>query len=227
MDKGSIADTLKNFYLFAALDPDQIELMAEHCTLQAIPKGGSMFNRGDSARGLYILLGGQLKLGVTSPHGAEKVISLISPGESFGEAILFLERQFPVYAQATMDAVVLIVPKQVIFALLDNDPLVARKMLAGLSVRMHQLVQDIEMLSLQSSTQRLIDYLLLIGGHQPGHASIILPASKTNIASLLNLTPETLSRTMLKLQQAGLIEVRGKEITIVDAEGLRRFGASL
>lgn len=210
--------------MFSELGAEQIDMIAEHCQLLDAPRGSSIFNRGDPARGLYLLLRGQLKLGVTSPQGTEKVISIVSPGESFGEAVLFMERQFPVYAQATLDAQVLLVPKNVIFSLLDKDPFVARKMLAGLSVRMHQMIQDIEMLSLQSCSQRFIGYLLQISADAPDAGSITLPASKATIASLLNLTPETLSRTITKLQQSGLIEVNGKDVTITDVAMLRAYG---
>lgn len=123
--------------MFKELSPAQINMITEHSQLIDFSKGTSVFNRGDTAQGLYILLGGQLKLGVTSPQGSEKIISIVSPGESFGEAILFLERQFPVYAQAIMDSQVLLIPKHLIFSMLDNDPMLSRKMLAGLSVRMH------------------------------------------------------------------------------------------
>lgn len=223
MHKSIIVDTLAGFFMFKELSSEQIEVMADNCQLHDLPRGKSIFNRGDPAVGLYILLEGQIKLGVTSPQGTEKVISIISPGESFGEAVLFLERQFPVYAQSILESRVLVIPKNLIFTLLDSDPLIARKMLAGLSVRMHQLVQDIEMLSLQSCTQRFIGYLLQISADASDDSNITLPSSKTTIASLLNLTPETLSRTMAKLQQLGLIEVSGKEVKITDLTKLRHY----
>jgi len=223
MNKLFISQSLSAFFMFKELSAEQIASIAEHSQLIDYPKGTSVFNRGEAAIGLYILLKGQLKLGVTSPQGSEKIISIVSPGDSFGEAILFLERQFPVYAQATLDSKVLLVPKNLIFSMLDNDTLLARKMLAGLSVRMHQLVQDIEMLSLQSCTQRFIGYLLQISADASDASNITLPASKTTIASLLNLTPETLSRTMAKLQQQGLIEVNGKDVMITDVKKLRSY----
>lgn len=226
MNKLFISQTLSEFFMFRELNNEQIARIAEHSQLIDFPKGTSVFNRGDAAVGLYILLEGQLKLGVTSPQGSEKIISIVSPGESFGEAILFLERQFPVYAQAILDSQVLLIPKNLIFSMLDNDPMFARKMLAGLSIRMHQLVQDIEMLSLQSCTQRFIGYLLQISADAPDASNITLPASKTTIASLLNLTPETLSRTLAKLQQLGLIEVNGKDVTITDVKKLRKYDLS-
>ncbi len=226
MNKLYISQTLSEFFMFRELNSEQIAKIAEYSQIIDFPKGTSIFNRGDAAVGLYILLEGQLKLGVTSPQGTEKIISIVVPGESFGEAILFLERQFPVYAQAIMDSQVLLVPKNLIFSMLDHDPMFARKMLAGLSIRMHQLVQDIEMLSLQSCTQRFIGYLLQISADAPDASNITLPTSKTTIASLLNLTPETLSRTLAKLQQLGLIEVNGKDVTITDVKKLRKYDLS-
>jgi len=223
MNKLFISQALSEFFMFKELSAEQITRIAEHSQLIDFPKSTAVFNRGEAALGLYILLEGQLKLGVTSPQGSEKIISIVSPGDSFGEAILFLERQFPVYAQATLDSKVLLVPKSLIFSMLDNDTMFARKMLAGLSVRMHQLVQDIEMLSLQSCTQRFIGYLLQISADASDASNITLPASKTTIASLLNLTPETLSRTMAKLQQLGLIEVNGKDVMIIDVKKLRSY----
>lgn len=227
MNKNLISQTLSNFFMFKELASEQIETIALHSQLIQFPKGTSVFNRGDAAVGLYILLDGQLKLGVTSPQGSEKIISIVTPGESFGEAILFLERQFPVYAQATLDSDVLLVPKSLIFSMLDNDSLFSRKMLAGLSIRMHQLVQDIEMLSLQSCTQRFIGYLLQISADAPDASNITLPASKSTIASLLNLTPETLSRTLAKLQQLGLIAVNGKDVMITDVKKLHSYELSI
>jgi CRP-like cAMP-binding protein len=223
----NIIQLLPRFHLFSALDTEQLAYVANETQHQTIPRGGIVFNRGDTAHGLFMLITGQVKLAVNSPQGTEKVIGIIGPGESFGEAIIFLDQAaFPIYAQATTDSQLLLIPKQVIFNLLERDMTVSRKMLAGLSVRNRQLVQDIESVALLTSTQRLIGYLLQISAGTNATGRVTLPASKTMIASLLNLTPETLSRTMLKLQQQGLIEVNGKEITIIDLIGLREYGTS-
>ncbi len=223
MDKSQLAQKLSGFYIFSELQPSQIELLANGTRLVDIPRGGTLFNRGDKAHGFYLLLEGQIKLGVISPQGDEKVIGLIQPGESFGEAVLFLERSFPVYAQTTLDSKVLLITREAIFDILDNDVTVVRRMLAAISARNRQLVNDIESISLQNSTQRLIGYLLQISADSPNPERVQLPANKLTIASMLNLTPETLSRVMLRLSNAGLIEVNGKEIVITNVAGLRNF----
>lgn len=223
MDKSLIAHHLSEFYMFSELQPHQIEHLAIGTRSIDVPRGNTLFNRGDRAHGFYLLLEGQIKLGVISPQGDEKVIGLIQPRQSFGEALLFLERSFPIYAQATLDSKVLLITRDAIFDILDNDVTVVRRMLAGISARNRQLVNDIESISLQNSTQRLIGYLLQIGLDSPNPERVQLPANKLTIASMLNITPETLSRVMFRLQHAGLIEVNGKEIVIINVAGLRSF----
>jgi len=223
VDKSFIAHRLSEFYMFSELQPAQIQKLANGTRLIDISRGTYLFNRGDKAHGFYLLLDGQVKLGVISPQGDEKIIGLIQPGQSFGEAVLFLERSFPIYAQATLDSKVLLITREAIFDILDNDVTVVRRMLAGISARNRQLVNDIESISLQNSTQRLIGYLLQISTDSVNPGRVHLPANKVTIASMLNITPETLSRIMLRLHNAGLIEVNGKEIIITNVDGLRNF----
>lgn len=223
MDKAGVAQKLSEFYMFSELQPAQIEALVSGSRVLDVPRGGTLFNRGDKANGFYLLVEGQIKLGVISPQGDEKVIGLIQPGQSFGEAVLFLERTFPIYAHATLDSKVILLTRDTIFDILDNDVTVVRRMLAGISARNRQLVNDIESLSLQNSTQRLIGYLLQISADSPNPERVQLPANKLTIASMLNITPETLSRVMLRLNNANLIEVNGKEIVITNVSGLRSF----
>ena len=223
MEKDIILRQLSKFYMFSELQENQIEYLASGTRLIDISRGNNLFNRGDRAHGFYILLEGQIKLGVVSPQGDEKIIGLIQPGESFGEAVLFLERAFPIYAQATLDSTVLLITKDAIFNILDNDATVVRRMLAGISARNRQLVNDIESISLQNSTQRLIGYLLQISSDSPNSERVKLPTNKLTISSMLNITPETFSRVMHRLKEAGLIQIDGKELIITNLTELRNF----
>lgn len=228
MNNSDIIKTLPGFHLFSELNEEQLSYVARETQRISIARGDILFNRGDVAHGLFMLVSGKIKLALNSPQGLEKVIGIVSPGESFGEAIIFLDQaSFPILAQAIMNSELLLVPKQVIFSLLEKDATVARKMLAGLSVRNRQLVLDIETVTLLTCTQRLIGYLLQSSSEASDSNHVTLPASKATIASLLNLAPETLSRIMMKLQQEGFIEVRGKEIAIIDLNSLRQYEYSV
>jgi CRP-like cAMP-binding protein len=107
---------------------------------------------------------------------------------------------------------------EALLRVIDIDPRLARAMLAGLSLRLYELIDDVEAYTTRTAAQRLVGYLL----HLSGSGLIAhLPTSKHVVASLLNLTPETLSRILHSLSEAGLIEVAGRRIVIRDAQGLR------
>ncbi len=187
-------------------------------------KGQMLFQKGQYLDGFYVVVNGQIKLAFSSAQGNEKVVALVGAGQCFGEAIMFLEKPSPVFAQALVDSRVLYIAKQSLFAAINSDSAFAYRMLAGLSMRLHSLIQDVEDYSLRSSTQRVIGFLLqLIGVAASGMVKCELPASKHVIASRLNLTPETLSRILHNLAEFGLITVKGKKIAILDAERLKRF----
>ena len=224
MENQQIANQLSNFYMFSELQKNQIDYLVAGTRLVEVSRGSILFNRGDQAHGFYLLLEGQIKLGVVSPQGDEKIIGLIQAGESFGEAVLFLERSFPIYAQATLASKVLLITRDVIFNILDSDKTVVRRMLAGISARNRQLVNDIESISLQNSTQRIIGFLLQISSDSSNSERVKLPTNKLTISSMLNITPETFSRVMHRLKEAGLIQTDGKELVITNLEKLRNFG---
>lgn len=224
MDRTAMARLLPKFSPFMGMNDDQLEEVAAKSHYQLNPRGQTIFNRGESAQGMYLLQEGQVKLAISSPQGSEKVIGIVEQEECFGEATIFMEKpRFPVSAHATKDCKVVFIPRRVIMSMLEKDNQLARKMLTGLSMRNDQLVKDIESVSLYTCSQRLISYLLQIVEVSADKNCIKLPASKSNIASLLNITPETLSRTLFKLEQAELIAVRGNTISILDLDGLSQF----
>ena len=108
---------------------------------------------------------------------------------------------------------------------IESDPAFCRKMLAGLSIRLHHLIQTVESLSLNTPLQRVIDYLLqdLDETKEGQDIHISLTANKNVIASNLNITPETFSRILHNLTDYGLIKVEGKDVCIRDIIKLRTF----
>ncbi len=217
---------LSTLALFHELDSDELDRIAAGTTELRVPKGRILFRRGDSCVGFHAVMYGQIKLGFVSPRGNEKVIEIFGPGQSFGEAAMFLDRTYPVNAECLADALLLHIPKSTIDAELARDPRLARRMVAGLSRRLMGLVHDVEAYSLRSGAQRVIGYLLRdldSRGELSSPMRIVLDASKGVIASRLNLTPEHFSRILGELSHEDLIEVRGAEITILDPRRLRGF----
>jgi len=222
-----IPQILSRLPLFQELAPEQIGALETACRERRLAKGEMLFQKGDAPKGFFVVVFGQIKLAFPSSQGNEKVVQILGPRQSFGEAVMFMDRPYPVFAEGLVDSLLLQIGSSTVFELLQRDPLFARRMLAGLSLRLHSLVHDVETYSLRSSAQRVVGYLLQHCPQQDGPCEgsfqISLPTSKQVIASRLNLTPETLSRIFHDLSADGLISVSGKQITINDVKRLREF----
>lgn len=215
---------LSNLPMFQELDAKEIDRIAAGTSELRVEKGEVLFRRGDVCKGFHAIVYGQVKLAFTSPQGSEKVVDVVGPGQSFGEALMFTDRPYPVFAQVLADSMLLFIAKETIDAEIARDPRIARLMLAGLSRRLLGLIHDVEAYSLRSGIQRVIGYLLRdvdARGDVAGPVRVLLDVTKGIIASRLNLTPEHFSRILAELAHEGLIAVNGPEIMILDPDRLR------
>jgi CRP-like cAMP-binding protein len=223
----NIRVVLSQLPLFQEISDKQLERIVAESEPVSVRKEERLFNKGDPASGFYVLVTGKIKLALPLSN-MERVVDVLSPQRSFGEALMFLLRSYPVFAQALMDSTLIHVPQEPIFALLAEDPPFARRMLAGMSMRLHDLILDIDTFSRQTGTQRLVGYLLQHlppGSSTPERGAIVfpLPTSKQLIASRLCMAPETLSRSLHELCTSDLIEVKRNLITIKNLADLRNY----
>ncbi|WP_205754823.1 Crp/Fnr family transcriptional regulator [Azoarcus sp. DD4] len=221
-----ICQLLATAPLFEGLAQGEIARFARGVRELKVARGEILFHRGDACSGFHLILSGQIKLAFLSAAGNEKVVEILRPGQSFGEAVMFMDKPYVVMAQALADCSLLHIAKQVVFEEMARDPLFCRKIIAGLSRRLHHLMADVESYSLRSGRDRIVGYLLREEGLDDdtpasGRVSIRLPTSKGTIASRLNLTQEHFSRILHELIDAGLIEVEGRTIHVPDIARLR------
>ena len=220
----NIAALLSHVPLFSGLDTGEIARIARGTREIHVDKGDILFHKGDSPTGFYLVVCGQVKLAFSSSQGSEKVVDILSQGQTFGEAVMFMERPYMVYAQALKDSQLLLIAKSAILDELEKDPKLGRKMIASLSMRLHHLITDVEAYSLHSGRQRIIGYLLRETTDTDAAAlTVTLPTNKGIIASRLNLTQEHFSRILHELTEAGFIVVEGRRITIPDVPKLRAY----
>jgi CRP-like cAMP-binding protein len=221
-----VESCLANVPLFRELSEADLARLALSTRQLRVARSEILFQRGDLPRGFYVVVYGQVKLSFSTARGDEKVVELAGPGQSFGEAVMFMERPHVVTTQALTDSLLLHVSKEAVLEELARDPRFAQRMIAGLSMRLHSLVGDLENFSLRSATQRVIGYLLRDSVDEAGtegELQVTLPAAKGVIASRLNLTQEHFSRILHELTSRGLVEVRGRLIHISDAARLRNY----
>ena len=215
---------LRHAPIFRDLSAEELARIATGTTEVRAERGRILFQRGDPCNGFHVVVFGKVKLVVGSASGHERVVDIIGPGMSFGEALMFTDRPYIVTAAALDDSLLLHIGKRNLFEELERDPQLARRMLAGLSCRLRMLVHDVEALTLHSAMQRVIGYLTVLEeSGTPGR--VTLPAQKSLVASRLNLTAEYFSRILHELASAGVIRIEGRDIVILDAARLGTFGA--
>jgi len=216
-------DFLRNLPLLRELGLHELEAIGAATIEQRATAGTVLFRRGDPCDGFHVIVLGRVKLALLAPAGAEKVVEILRPGQSFGESAMFLGRCHMLYAEAIADSLLLHIHKAAILEAIARNPELARRMLDELSQRLYGLVADIEGYTLKSATERVTGYLLaaLAGNTSPAQDEVLLSTSKSVLASRLNITREHFSRILHELSQAGLIRVSGRSIRILDTAGLR------
>jgi CRP/FNR family transcriptional regulator, dissimilatory nitrate respiration regulator len=178
--------------------------------------GEVLFDRGQPANHFYIVLEGQVNLVLYSKAGEEKIVDILGPGQSFAEAVMFMSGpMYPVSAVAAGQCRIARFSSAEYIGLLRESPDTCLRMLGHLSQRLHMRIREIEYLTLDSATHRLVRMIesrVPAGGDGPH--DVVLAESRQEIASRLSMKPETLSRILRTLADAGVLVVQGRTLQV-------------
>lgn len=213
-------EILNDLPLFADVAPVQLETLAQGCRKLRLEKGQILVRAGSMATAMHCLVAGQVKR-TTAPCGSnEKVLDLLYPGQSFGEAEILAGKPYASFAVAIEPSFLLAIDAVRLREAMRLDAQLTGRLLAALAQRQLDMETDIIASRSLSGSQRILDYLMLQAGGLTGargETQLVLPTSKQLIASRLGLTPETLSRGLRELADAGLIVVDGKHVVLQNA----------
>ena len=207
---------------FKHLGPTEQERLITQSHEQEFGAGELLIRQGQPAERFFLVLKGRVKLYRISADGQEKVVEIIQAGQTFAEAVMFMQRsEYPVCAE-TLEAVQMVsFPNRLMMALLEENPKVCIQLLGHMSMRLHQRLGELETLTLQNATQRFALYLIQqLEDRGQETVDIELPLPKRLIAARLSMQPETLSRIMARLNQQELIIMKGRSIHIPSIERL-------
>jgi CRP/FNR family transcriptional regulator len=220
----SARQILKSTPLFAALDASEIDSLAARCGMRPYPAGEVLFIEGEPCRGLYIVVTGRVRIFKTSPNGREQVLAMEGPGASVAELPVFDGGNYPASCSAIEKTDMLFISRADLRAICLEKPEVSLKMLQVVGARLRRLVGIIEELSFTTVRHRLISWLLrqanTVGQPTERGTAFLLDTSHQELAAQIGTVRELVSRNLTRLQAQSLIEMNGKQITILDKEGL-------
>lgn len=207
--------------LFARVAPaarDRLEALARPAVFA---KGQAIFRQDDPCPGIYVVGTGLVRIFKLSPAGKDHTLHLAGPGQTFAEVASLGRFPCPAWAEAIEETVAALLPDDGVQALLDADHRLCRDLLVGMGMWVHHLTGLLEDIVLRDAAGRLARHLLERSGGAEGR--VALPAALRHLASHLNLTPETLSRTLRRLIDAGLVVRDADGLAVLDPAGLQEI----
>ena len=216
---------MRRLPLFSAVTEKDLKGLLADCRIESAAPGREILSPADRADRFFLILAGRVKIFQLSAKGDEQILHLYGPGETFGEAAMWAGGRYPAYAETAEDCTWLVIGREALREAIRANPELAVAMMAGMARKLHEFNQLIERLSLREVPARLAQALLQLAAGADG-TTIELRQSKRELAAQIGTIPETLSRALAKLRAAGLIEVDGRRIRILDRKGLRDLGDS-
>jgi len=213
---------LSRLALFADLDGAQLALLASATQRQTYVPGDVIARRGQRCNGMSFVIYGSVQLVYNAASGSERTVRLLGAGASFGEASLFSHHDHITTATALADTLMLHVHERVLSPLIAAHGPLAQRLIAHLSNQLYMAICDFGAFTTHWGPQRLIGFLLRESATAGGQA-FTLDVSKRTIASRLNLTPAHFSRILQDLSQRGLLRVNGRQMQVLDIQGLQDY----
>jgi CRP/FNR family transcriptional regulator len=208
------------------LTPAELERMESlMCVSRTIKHGESLYRANDAFHSIYAVRAGSFKTIVMHRDGREQVTGFHLPGDSLGlDGVCSGKHSCD--AIATEDSNVCIIPFHLLEVMCREVKVVQQhvhRLMGGEIVREATIMM---LLGTMSADQRVAAFLLNLSGRLKTRgyspAEFNLRMTREEIGSYLGMKLETVSRMFSKFQKDGLVDTRGKQITILDLEGLAR-----
>lgn len=211
--------------VFAGLSATDQEQVAAVARPARVPAGASPYASDDAPAQLMVVHVGRLKISRLSPDGAEQIVRVLGPGEFTGEAAVFTGDRPDHRVVALEDATLCVFRHDDLQGLIRAHPEIGLRMLATVSARLSDTEDRLNALTSRDVEARLAAYLLgLPAAWHDGVATVTLPLAKKDVASLLDTTPESLSRALAGLAGQGVVALGARRaVTITRPDALQRL----
>jgi len=219
-------EILKRCQLFARVHADRLRRLAEQTQIRKFRKGQLIFRQGDACPGVYVVGSGSVRLFNLSAAGKEHVLHMVGPGCTFAEVAAIGGFDCPAGAEAVSPSLCALIPLDLFRKQMAEDHQLCLEMMAGLSLWVRHVVTLLEDIVLRDAVGRVARFLLEAEQDEPD--IVKLPSLKRHIASHLNLTSETFSRTLSRLIEAHLvIDLNNNRVQLVDRKRLEAVSEGL
>ena len=221
-------DVVRKAPLFTALDEAAAASLRASMDSVKIAKGSVLFAEGDEGDHLYVIVEGKLKLGTSSGDGRENLLSILGPGEMFGELSLFDPGPRTSTATAVTDARLLSLGQEKLIPWLAENPQVALQLLARLAQRLRRTNEAVGDLVFSDVPGRVAKALIDLGerfGKQTDEGLFVHhDLTQEELAQLVGASRETVNKALADFAGRNWLKLDGRAVLITDFERLSKRG---
>lgn len=214
--------------LWRAADDDAVAALALQSRVEKAARGRILAHEGDKPERFGVVVSGRVRVYHLGADGRALTFETAGTGEAVAIVAALAGTRYPATIEAATDAVIAWLPREALFELIESRPALVRTIVADLANRVVNLTAVATSLSLDVPA-RLAGYLfqraLSVGDTTPEGLVVDLGMTKTELASALGTVPETISRSLARLRDDGVLQVRGRNVVVKDVGALARLGS--
>jgi len=211
---------LKSIPYFSGLSTDELDSIRKSIFERTTERGEIILLEGESAKELYFIVSGAVKLFKTSAEGKEQILSIVRPGESFGDVPVFDGGLSPISAQAMVPIALYGIRKSDLETILREYPRVALNVISVLAAQVRHFMSLVEDLSFKHVIDRVAKILLEYAGDGTGSRPRL---TQQEMAAMAGTAREMIGRSLKALEEDGLIRLDRNRIVITNNEALKEL----
>jgi CRP/FNR family transcriptional regulator len=182
-----------------------------------------LFFEGGAAQHLFALHTGLVKMVKSLEIGKDRITSVLFPGELFGLESL-TDQAYPLTAVTLRDCEICAAPREDFSTFLQTNPDASIGMVRFLVGELERIRKQVTDMSFKDARMKVATFLLSLVSHEPppdnGSTTLTLPLSRQEISEVLELSPETVSRTLSSFRREDLVVAHGRHMVIQNRSGL-------
>ena len=207
---------LRSLPMFATLSEEKLTGVAQFAVLRRVPRHGVVLSAGDCIDCIYVILSGGLKVVMGDQDGREVILSMLGPGDFFGEMGVIDDHPRSATVQATDESSLVVIGQADFQRCMAENNEVALYVMRNLVKRLRLADRKIESLSLLDVYGRVARVLLDMAEDREGRKVVTRRVTRQDISQMVGASREMVSRVMRDLQLRGLIEEKDGLIWLYD-----------
>ena len=217
---------LRNHSLFSQLPPTAIEHLGSYMKRRTLPRGSTIFEKGDPGTGLIGILSGSVKISVPSANGRDIILNIIHEGGIFGEIALLDGHPRTADAAAMTDCELMVIERRDFIPFLRSQPDLAIQIIAILCSRLRRTTEQVEDVIFLDLQHHLAKMLLRLVVDVEGNASARkVTITQREISQIIGRSRESTNKQLRLWAKHGWIRLERGAFTVLRRDKITELAA--